>query len=78
MRFYRGNHRFYRGVDPNDPVFDINTAILLGEDSTPLNGFSLAVNTGTPAFGFVLGNNRIFAVAIDSDGGMSVAATTLA
>jgi len=68
--------RFFRAADSTDPTFNLATAIPLGGDSVAAGGFTLAVNTGTVGFGFATGINRIFAVAIDNNGGTSIAATT--
>ena len=46
-------------ADPTNATFDLGTAILLGEDSTPTNGFSLMVDTSNPIYGFVTGTNLV-------------------
>ncbi len=72
VRFYRDNGDNVFNIDPED---DIEDDILLGADSNSAGGFSLVVDTSDAGNGFVTGTNRYFAVAVDNNGGESVAAT---
>ncbi len=66
---------FYRESGGNPDAFDPGIDTLLGEDNTPLNGFSLTVNTGNVSFGFSPGINKYYARVFDTDGGSSGAVT---
>ncbi|MCA3004787.1 MAG: hypothetical protein IOD15_05415, partial [Phycisphaerales bacterium] len=62
--------RFF--LDDGNGVFNPAVDMLLGTDSTASSGaYSLAVNTGSIS----VGNQRVFAVAVDNDGFVSNAAT---
>ncbi len=63
--------QFYRDAD-GDNAFDATLDTLLGSDSSVTGGFLLVTSTS----GFTVGTNRVFARAIDSDGGVSSVATT--